>query len=401
MRFGEGADGSTVFVGARPSLAHPAFGMEVSPRYDHSCVGLFARVRTRARDVLAAVERVFASGQLVLGSSVRGFEAEFAEYHGAAHCVGVDNGTNALVLGLRSLGVGPGHEVITVSNTAAPTVLAIDQVGATPVFVDVHEDDYLMDVGRVGSAITERTACLLPVHLYGQCVDMAPLRRIADAHGLAVLEDCAQAHGARHHGRIAGSFGEAATFSFYPTKVLGAYGDGGAVITSAAGTDAALRRLRYYGMEQTYYVISTPGYNSRLDEVQAEILRRKLTRLDQYVAGRRRVAQRYADGLAGTGVVLPAVSDGNEHVYYVYVVRHPQRDRILEAMRTYDIHLNVSYPWPVHTMTGFAHLGYGAGSLPVTEKLAGEIFSLPMYPSLPVGTQDKVIAALREVLASL
>jgi len=352
-------------------------------------------------DVLAAVERVFASGQLVLGSSVRGFEAEFAEYHGAAHCVGVDNGTNALVLGLRSLGVGPGHEVITVSNTAAPTVLAIDQVGATPVFVDVHEDDYLMDVGRVGSAITERTACLLPVHLYGQCVDMAPLRRIADAHGLAVLEDCAQAHGARHHGRIAGSFGEAATFSFYPTKVLGAYGDGGAVITSAAGTDAALRRLRYYGMEQTYYVISTPGYNSRLDEVQAEILRRKLTRLDQYVAGRRRVAQRYADGLAGTGVVLPAVSDGNEHVYYVYVVRHPQRDRILEAMRTYDIHLNVSYPWPVHTMTGFAHLGYGAGSLPVTEKLAGEIFSLPMYPSLPVGTQDKVIAALREVLASL
>ncbi|MFI6537530.1 DegT/DnrJ/EryC1/StrS family aminotransferase [Nonomuraea sp. NPDC050547] len=349
-------------------------------------------------DLIDAVETVFQSGQLVLGESVRAFEAEFAAYHGARHCTGVDNGTNALKLGLQALGVGRGDEVITVSNTAAPTVVAIDGVGATPVFTDVHRDTYLMDVEQVEAAITPRTRCLLPVHLYGQCVDMAPLERLAEAYDLVILEDCAQAHGARHHGRVAGSMGRAAAFSFYPTKVLGAYGDGGATITSDDVVDASLRRLRYYGMEQTYYVVRTPGHNSRLDEVQAEILRRKLTRLDAYLAGRRAVAERYERALGDTELVLPATAEGNEHVYYVYVVRHPRRDEIIEALRAYDIHLNISYPWPVHTMTGFAHLGYRPGSLPVTEELAGQIFSLPMYPSLPVEVQEKVIAALREVL---
>lgn len=352
-------------------------------------------------DILDAVDTVFGSGQLVLGRSVRGFEEEFARYHGVAHCVGVDNGTNALVLGLRALGVGPGDEVITVSNTAAPTVVAIDQVGATPVFVDVRADDYLMDTGQVAAAITDRTRCLLPVHLYGQCVDMAPLRALADAHDLVILEDCAQAHGARHHGLLAGTMGGAAAFSFYPTKVLGAYGDAGATITSDDTVAANLRRLRYYGMEKQYYVVATPGHNSRLDEVHAEILRRKLLRLDTYLAGRRAVAARYAEGLADTDLVLPAIQAGNDHVYYLYVVRHPKRDAILEALKTYDIELNVSYPWPVHTMSGFAKLGYAKGSLPVTEALAGEIFSLPMYPSLAEEQQDKVIHALREVLRSL
>ncbi|GGS59364.1 erythromycin biosynthesis sensory transduction protein EryC1 [Planobispora rosea] len=352
-------------------------------------------------DILDAVEKVFASGRLVLGESVQGFEEEFAAYHGLPHCVGVDNGTNAIVLGLQAIGVKPGDEVITVSNTAAPTVLAIDAVGATPVFVDVHEDNYLMDVSKVEAAITDRTTCLLPVHLYGQCVDMAPLQAIADKHGLAVFEDCAQAHGARHHGKPAGTFGKAAAFSFYPTKVLGAYGDGGATVTADDETDARLRRLRYYGMEKVYYVVETPGHNSRLDEVQAEILRRKLTRLDDYVAGRQAVAARYAEGLGDTELVLPKVEEGNTHVYYVYVVRHPKRDEIIERLKAYDIHLNISYPWPVHTMTGFAHLGYQKGQLPVTEELAHQIFSLPMYPSLPVGVQDKVISAIREVLDSL
>ena len=182
-------------------------------------------------DILDAVDSVFRSGKLVLGPSVKAFEAEFAAYHGVGHCVGVDNGTNAIVLGLRALGIGAGDEVIKVSNTAAPTVLAIDQIGAVPVFVDVHPGTYLMDVGQVEAAITERTRCLLPVHLYGQCVDMAPLEAVAAKHGLPILEDCAQAHGARHHGRIAGSMGKAAAFSFYPTKVLVAYGDGGATPT--------------------------------------------------------------------------------------------------------------------------------------------------------------------------
>ncbi|MFD5297455.1 daunorubicin biosynthesis sensory transduction protein DnrJ [Streptomyces sp. Alain-F2R5] len=356
---------------------------------------------TERADILDAVETVFGSGRLVLGESVAGFEREFAGYHGAGHCVGLDNGTNAVKLALQALGVGPGDEVITVSNTAAPTVVAIDAVGATPVFVDVREEDFLMDTGQVAAAVTDRTRCLLPVHLYGQCADMDALGDIAARHGLAVLEDCAQAHGARHRGRPAGTFGDAAAFSFYPTKVLGAYGDGGAVITSDAEVARRLRRLRYYGMEERYYVVETPGHNSRLDEVQAEILRRKLGRLDSYVEARRAVARRYAEGLADTGLVLPRVAPGNDHVYYVYVVRHPRRDAVLDALKSRGISLNVSYPWPVHTMTGFAHLGVRRGALPVTETLADEIFSLPMYPSLPPETQDTVIAALRDVLEEL
>ncbi|NEB39362.1 DegT/DnrJ/EryC1/StrS family aminotransferase [Streptomyces sp. SID14515] len=354
-------------------------------------------------ELLAAVDTVFGSGQLVLGPSVDGFEREFADYHGLAHCTGVDNGTNAVRLGLHAVGVGPGDEVITVSNTAAPTVVAIDGVGATPVFVDIREEDYLIDIDQVAAAITPRTKALLPVHLYGQCVDMGAIGDLAERHGLVVLEDCAQAHGARHHGKLAGTMGRAAAFSFYPTKVLGAYGDGGAVVTDDEAVDASLRRLRYYGMEKTYYVVETPGYNSRLDAVQAEILRRKLTRLDTYVEGRRAVARRYEEGLgdlAEKGLRLPSVNEGNEHVYYVYVARHPRRDEIIEALKGYGITLNISYPWPVHTMSGFAKLGYAEGSLPVTERLAKEIFSLPMYPSLPVELQEKVISAVREVVLS-
>lgn len=360
-----------------------------------------AEFENEREDILGAVDQVFSSGQLVLGDSVRGFEEDFAAYHGARHAVGVDNGTNALKLGLEALGVGPGDEVVTVSNTAAPTVVAIHGTGATPVFVDVNRDDFLMDTAQVEAAITPRTKVLLPVHLYGQCVDMAPLRALAERHGLDILEDCAQAHGARHHGELAGSMGRAAAFSFYPTKVLGAYGDGGAVITSDDTFEANLRRLRYYGMEKQYYVVQMPGHNSRLDEVQAEILRRKLGRLDAYVAGRNAVARRYEEALGDTELALPRTVEGNTHVYYVYVVRHPRRDEIIERLKSYDIFLNISYPWPVHTMTGFEHLGYAKGSLPVTEELAGEIFSLPMYPSLSADTQDKVISAVREVLRTL
>ncbi|MFE1876535.1 DegT/DnrJ/EryC1/StrS family aminotransferase [Streptomyces sp. NPDC059496] len=352
-------------------------------------------------DILDAVDKVFSSGQLVLGESVRAFEREFADHHGVGHCVGVDNGTNAIVLGLRALGIRPGDEVITVSNTAAPTVVAIDAVGAKPVFVDVDPDTYLMDVGQVAAAITERTRCLLPVHLYGQCVDMAPLQELARRHGLAVLEDCAQAHGATHHGRIAGSMGDAAAFSFYPTKVLGAYGDGGATVTDDPEVDARLRRLRFYGMEDRYFVMETPGHNSRLDEVQAEILRRKLTRLDDYLDRRRAIADRYEEAFAGTSLVTPTLAPGNTHVYYVYVVRHPERDRILEELKEHDIALNISYPWPVHAQTGFSHLGYGPDDLPVTTRVAKEIFSLPMYPSLSDAAQGRVIDVLRTVLDRL
>ncbi|MDJ1133676.1 DegT/DnrJ/EryC1/StrS family aminotransferase [Streptomyces iconiensis] len=352
-------------------------------------------------DILDAVDTVFSSGRLILGGSMRAFEEEFAAYHGMPHCVSVDNGTNAVKLALQALGVGPGDEVVTVANTAAPTVVAIDAVGATPVFVDIDPDTYLMDTTQVAAALTDRTRCLLPVHLYGQCVDLEPLRSLAREHGLVVLEDCAQAHGATRNGVRAGTTGDAAAFSFYPTKVLGAYGDGGGMLVRDEDIAQRMRRLRYYGMEERYFVVETPGHNARLDDVQAEILRRKLTRLDGYIAARRAVAERYAAGLAGTGLVLPSVAPGNDHVYYVYVVRHPMRDRILKALHDHDIELNISYPWPVHTMTGFSHLAGRTGPLPVTESLADEIFSLPMYPSLPERTQDRVIDALREVLAAL
>lgn len=287
------------------------------------------------------------------------------------------------------------------SNTAAPTIVAIHSTGATPVFVDIRDEDFLIDPVLVEDAITARTRAIVPVHLYGQCADMTHLGRIAAEHGLAVLEDCAQAHGARQQGRLAGTFGDAAAFSFYPTKVLGAYGDGGAAVTNSAEVDAALRRLRFYGMEDRYYTVRTPAHNSRLDEVQAEILRGKLGRLDRYLDARRAIAARYERALADTALRLPVTVPGNEHVYYVYVVRHPERDSILAGLREHDIELNISYPWPVHTMTGFAHLGYAEGALPVTEKIAGEIFSLPMYASLRPDEQDRVIDALRQILAAL
>ncbi|WP_188193688.1 DegT/DnrJ/EryC1/StrS family aminotransferase [Nonomuraea sp. SYSU D8015] len=364
--------------------------------------GYLQEYEQERNDILEAVDEVFRSGQLVWGPRVTGFESEFAAYHGVSHCVAVDNGTNALVVALRAMGIGPGDEVITVSNTAAPTVVAICAVGATPVFVDVDPDTYLMRVDQVAAAISERTRVLLPVHLYGQCVDMAPLEALAAQHGLQILEDCAQAHGARHHGRVAGSMGRAGAFSFYPTKVLGAYGHAGGTITSDAELSAEMRRLRYYGMdEERYYVVARNGMNSRLDEVHAEILRRKLRRLDEYIHARRTAAANYAEALSDTDIVLPATAPGNDHVYYVYVVRHPQRDKIIERMKSFDISLNISYPWPVHTMTGFAHLGVPKGSLPVTEAVADEIFSLPMYPSVLGTDQEKVIDALRETLATL
>ena len=363
--------------------------------------GYTAEYADERDDILDAVDKVFGSGRLILGDSVTGFEREFAAYHGLAHGVGVDNGTNALVLALRALGVAPGDEVITVANTAAPTIVAIDAVGAVPVFVDVDENTYLMDVEAVEAAVTPRTACLLPVHLYGQSVAMKPLLEIARRHGLRVLEDCAQAHGARQAGRIVGTFGDAAAYSFYPTKVLGGYGDGGAVLSDDAEVNERVRRLRYYGMDDRYYVVEKPAYNSRLDEVQAEILRRKLTRLDGYLDRRREIADRYRAGLADTDLILPSVVPGNEHVYYLYVVRHPQREDVMRRLAEGGVRVNVSYAWPVHTMSAFAELGYGPGSLPTTERIADQIFSLPMYPSLTVEEQDRVISVLRETLSEV
>lgn len=361
-------------------------------------------------DILAAVDRVLRSGRLILGPHVHEFEKTFAAYCGAAHGIGVDNGTNALLLSLRAVGVTPGSEVITVPNTAVPTVSAIVNAGAVPRFVDIDPATYLMDVDRLEQAITPRTRCIVPVHLFGQCVDMEPLRRIASARDIPVLEDCSQSHGAAYHGRRCGSLADIAAFSLYPTKTLGAYGDGGIVVTSRDDLNARVRRLRFYGMEgfgtgdpgvreakQAYSAVEN-GYNSRLDEIQAAILLVKLARLDADIERRRAIAARYETALRGTSLNLPRTRAANTHVYYLYVASHPDRDRILTEMASRDVLLNVSYPRAIHLMPAYAELGYTEGSFPVAERAAREIFSLPMYPALSEVDQNVVCRALGEVL---
>ncbi|HZP66380.1 MAG TPA: DegT/DnrJ/EryC1/StrS family aminotransferase [Rudaea sp.] len=348
-------------------------------------------------DILAGVEKVFRSGRLILGASVAAFEEAFARYCGVRHGVGVNSGTDALFLALKALGLAPGDEVITVANTAIPTVSAIVSTGATPKFVDIEPDTYLMDVSQLERAITPRTKCILPVHLFGQCVDMDTVNDVARRHGLKVLEDCAQCHGATQNGRMAGQMSHVSAWSFYPTKILGTYGDGGMVVTDDEAVAKRVKRLRMYGNEGTYYSVEH-GYNSRLDELHAEILLRKLPRLESYVARRRELAARYDRLLRDTELKLPATRRGNGHAYYLYVVRHPARERIIKALAKREILVNVSYPWPVHTMKGYAHLGGRQGDLPRTEAAANEIFSLPMYPSLTEQEQDFVCRSLDEIL---
>ncbi len=348
-------------------------------------------------EILAAVDRVFASGTLILGPSVRRFEAEFSAYCGVEHGIGVDNATNGIALALKALGVGAGDEVITVANTAVPTAAAIVQAGAVPRFVDIDFATCLMDARLVEAAITPRTRALLPVHLYGLCVDMDAIGAIARRRKLPVIEDCAQSHGAVQWGYKAGSRSDIGVFSFYPTKPLGAYGDGGMIVTGDSHLAARLRSLRFYGMNGSYYS-EEPGYNSRLDEVQAEILRCKLGHLDEYLRLRRNWAARYGRILAGTSLRLPVVPEDNEHAYHLYVVRHPDRDRIVAELKKRDIHLAVHYPYPIHTMRGFAHLGGAAGDLPHTETHARQVFSLPLYPTLTEEKQDAVCQALGEIL---
>ena len=345
-------------------------------------------------ELLKAMTEVFESGTLILGQKVRDFEQAYSDYIGVKYGVGCDNGTNAITLALKGLGVCEGDQVITVSNTAIPTVSAIVSAGATPVFVDIDPETYLMDVTKVEAAITPRTKAILPVHLYGQCVDMDPLLDIAKNYHLYVVEDCAQAHGSEYKGRKAGSMGDISTTSFYPTKILGGYGDGGIVNTNDEALAQHLRRLRFYGAETTYYA-NEHGYNSRLDELQAALLLTKLPKIEQYIHRRREIAAMYQDALAGTELILPKEAPYGRHAYYLYVVRHPNRDEIIKKLRENNIHVNISYPWPIHTMKGYEYLGWKTGDLPETESASMEIFSLPMYPSLTNEEVARVIEVLR------
>lgn len=371
-----------------------------------------AEYEEEREEIAQAIETVLRSGRLILGDHVRRFESDFAAYCGLRHGVGVNSGTDALFLGLKALDLGPEDEVITVSNTAVPTVAAIVATGATPRFVDIDPVSYLMDVDQLEAAVTPRTRCVLPVHLFGQCVQMETVRAVAERHGLRILEDCAQSHGAQREGIKAGAMSDLAAFSFYPTKILGGYGDAGMVCMDDPDLAARLRGLRMYGMNaprnfseefglESIYYSEESGYNSRLDEVHAAILLTKLLKLDRYIERRRLLAARYEAALAGTGLILPTTLPGNLHAYYLYVCRHPQRDAIIAGLGERDIAVNVSYPWPIHLMRAYASLGYEEGDFPETERAAREIFSLPMYPSLSDADQDRVCIALHEILANL
>ena len=354
---------------------------------------------------LAAVEAVFESGVLVFGPHLEEFEKKFANYCDCKFGVGVGNCTDALEIALRALKIGNGDEVITVSNTAVPTVSAIVSAGAIPVFVDVDEY-HLMDVSKIEGAVTEKTKCILPVHLYGQSVDMDSVAKLAHKYDLKTIEDCAQAHGATYKGKKVGSMSDAGAFSFYPTKVLGAYGDGGMITTNSEELSDASQRLRFYGMEKKkmssghwngkYYSLEH-GMNSRLDELHAAILLKKLNHLDEYILTRCKIAKRYDNELSSTSMILPRERLDNKYVYYVYVVKHPKRDLFIEKLRERDIHVNISYPWPIHTMAGYEYLGWKDGDLPITERYANEIFSLPMYPTLTNDEQTEVINAVKEI----
>lgn len=347
-------------------------------------------------EVLSAFETVIESGQLILGPQVESFENEFSKWCGAEFGVGVANGTDAIFLALKALGLEKGDDVITVANTAVPTVSAITSAGGIPVFIDVDPLTYLMDLSLIESKITKNTKGVIAVHLYGQCVNMDELRATCDKYGLWIIEDCAQSHGAKFNNAYAGTFGDISTFSFYPTKILGTYGDGGLCMTNSKKHFEKLRKLRFYGMEKTYYSIEQ-GYNSRLDEIHAAILRNKLVHLDSYLSQRKLLAATYDEKLFNSKYVVPKVAKLNSHAYYVYVLQHDERDRIIEEMKKKNIYLNISYPWPIHTMSGFEHLGYKEGDLPVTECLANRIFSIPMYPSLSVSDQQIVINELLRI----
>lgn len=345
-------------------------------------------------DVLAACDRVFRSGRLILGEEGKKLEQQMAAAVGMSGGVGVNSGTDAIFIALTALGIQKGDEVITVPNTAVPTVAALVTMGAKPVLVDVNEY-MLMDVDKVEAAITERTRAIVPVHLYGQCVDMDPLLAIARKHGLKVLEDVAQAQGATYKGRLAGSMGDASTYSFYPTKILGGYGDGGMILCRDEAVLKLARSIRYYGMETVYYS-ERHGYNSRLDELQAAILLTKFPRLPKWIARRREIAGMYRDAFRNTRVQAPEECEYGTHVYHLFVVQHSERDQMLERLAARGVTSGVAYRWPIHIQRGFQHLGYKDGDFPMAEKTASRIFSLPMYPHLTDDQIDKVIEAVRD-----
>lgn len=348
--------------------------------------------RELEREWLDAIRSCGASGSFILGKNVTALEQEIAAYVGAAHAVAVANGTDALVLSLRACGIGAGDEVITTAFSFFATAEAITLVGATPVFVDIETDGFNLDVTQIKARIGAKTRAIMPVHLYGQPAAMDAVMAIANAHGLKVIEDCAQAFGARIGDARVGSIGDIGCFSFYPTKVLGCYGDGGMIVTRDEATARKLRALRNHGATQPG-VHEDIGYNSRLDEIQAALLRLKLARIDAAIDGRRRVAHAYNDRLRD-GFAVPSERPGTRHAYNVYTLRAGARDRVRQRLAERDIASAIFYTAPMHLQPAYKTLGYTAQSLPRARDAAGEVLSLPIFPTLSAEQIERVRAAL-------
>ncbi len=357
-----------------------------------------AQYRSIAEELRAAVLGVLESGQYVLGREVAAFEQDFARYIDARHAVAVNTGTSALHLAMLAAGIGPGDEVITVPFTFVATVAAIRYTGATPVFVDVDPQTLTMNPTQAAGAITAKTKAIIPVHLYGQSADLDPIMEIARRHGLIVIEDACQAHGARYRGRPVGSIGDLGCFSFYPGKNLGACGEGGIVTTNRPELDRTIRMLRDWGAERKYHH-ELLGFNYRMEGIQGAALRVKLRRLDAWTRKRRELAARYDSRLASIAVGRVGQASYSDHVYHLYVIRVRERDRLMASLQAEGIQTGIHYPFPIHLQAWAASLGYRSGSFPESEQAAATDLSLPIYPEMPEAHVDAVAAALRRLTA--
>jgi len=361
-------------------------------------VDLKAQYLSIKTEIDAAILGVLDSCQFTLGPEVAAFEREFAAYCQAPHGIGVNTGTSALHLALLAAGVGPGDEVITVPFTFVATVSAIDYTGATPVFIDIDPRRFTMDPQAIEAAITERTKAIIPVHLYGQPADMDPIMEVAKRHGLVVIEDACQAHGAEYKGRRAGSIGDLGCFSFYPGKNLGAYGEGGMVVTASAEHARTIRMLRDWGAEKKYQHV-LKGFNFRLEGIQGAVLRVKLRHLERWTEARRSAAARYDTLFTDSGVATPWAAADSRHVYHLYVVRSSNRQAWQDILAAQGIQTGIHYPTPVHLLPAFADLGYSAGQFPHSESAANEVLSLPMFPELTAAQGDEVARAVIDLVA--
>lgn len=363
-------------------------------------VDLKAQYKSLRPQMDVAVQSVLDRAAFILGKESQDFEQAFAGYIGVAHAVGVSSGTDALELAIRACGIGPGDEVVTVPNTYIATCEAISFAGATIRFVEADARTYSMDPSAVEAVITKKTKALLPVHLYGQPVDMRPIMEIARRHGLKVIEDCAQAHGATYRGQKVGTFGDAAAFSFYPGKNLGAYGDGGAVLTNDDAIADRVRMLRNHGQREKY-IHHIEGHCHRLDNLQAAVLGVKLPHLEAWNIARRRAAKLYDDLLAGVpGVVTPYVSPEVQPVYHLYVVQVPERDQVQAALKAEGVETGIHYPIPLHEQPAYARMGHKPQDFPISHRLGPRILSLPMFPELAEDQIRHVVSSLHRALGN-